>query len=75
MGQAAFWGMALIANNSIVFTLAIFSQLCNILFIQYVERQVVASMFRKKKKKKLTSIYVVLICESCTVIKFVKKQV
>ncbi|CEG82867.1 Putative Phosphatidylethanolamine N-methyltransferase Short=PEAMT [Rhizopus microsporus] len=37
MGQAAFWGMALIANNSVVFTLAIFSQLCNILFIQYVE--------------------------------------
>ncbi|KAG1463317.1 hypothetical protein G6F55_002468 [Rhizopus delemar] len=37
IGQAAFWGMTLIANNGTIFGLAIFSQVCNILFIHYVE--------------------------------------
>ncbi|CEP14983.1 hypothetical protein [Parasitella parasitica] len=37
MGHAAFWGMTLIANNGTIFTLALFSQICNVLFLQYVE--------------------------------------
>ncbi|KAI8980834.1 phospholipid methyltransferase-domain-containing protein [Pilobolus umbonatus] len=37
MGHAAFWGMTLIANNGFIFGLALFSQICNILFIHYVE--------------------------------------
>lgn len=37
MGHAAFWGMTLIANNGTIFALALFSQICNVLFLQYVE--------------------------------------
>jgi phosphatidylethanolamine N-methyltransferase len=38
MGHAAFWGMALIANSPTIFILALFSQTCNFLFLNYVER-------------------------------------
>jgi hypothetical protein len=31
MGHAAFWGMTLIANNGVIFVLALFSQICNFL--------------------------------------------
>ncbi|KAI8085944.1 phospholipid methyltransferase-domain-containing protein [Gilbertella persicaria] len=37
MGHAAFWGMTLIANNGFIFGLALFSQICNFLFLHYVE--------------------------------------
>ncbi|OBZ84963.1 Phosphatidylethanolamine N-methyltransferase [Choanephora cucurbitarum] len=37
MGHAAFWGMTLIANNGFIFALALFSQICNFLFLHYVE--------------------------------------
>jgi phosphatidylethanolamine N-methyltransferase len=37
MGHAAFWGMTLIANNWVIYGLALFSQLSNVLFLHYVE--------------------------------------
>ncbi|KAI8097432.1 phospholipid methyltransferase-domain-containing protein [Halteromyces radiatus] len=37
MGHAAFWGMTLITNNWIIYGLALFSQLSNVLFLHYVE--------------------------------------
>ncbi|KAI8332212.1 phospholipid methyltransferase-domain-containing protein [Chlamydoabsidia padenii] len=37
MGHAAFWGMTLIANNWVIYGLALFSQLANVLFLHYVE--------------------------------------
>ena len=38
MGSAAFWGMSLINNSSIGFSLALLAQVCNLLFIQFVEK-------------------------------------
>ncbi|KAL1922139.1 uncharacterized protein VTP21DRAFT_10781 [Calcarisporiella thermophila] len=37
MGHAAFWGMTLIANHPVIFGLALFSQVSNFLFLNYVE--------------------------------------
>ncbi|KAG2173606.1 hypothetical protein INT43_005024 [Umbelopsis isabellina] len=37
MGHAAFWGMTLMANSWIIFILALFSQISNFLFLNYVE--------------------------------------
>jgi len=38
MGSAAFWGMSLISYSSIGFSLALLAQVCNLLFIQFVEK-------------------------------------
>jgi phosphatidylethanolamine N-methyltransferase len=38
MGHAAFWGFSLITNNHYIFGLALFSQIANSLFLQFVER-------------------------------------
>ena len=38
MGSAAFWGMALISYSPVAFLLALLAQICNLLFIQIVER-------------------------------------
>jgi len=38
MGSAAFWGMSLISNSAVGFSLALLAQVCNLLFIQIVER-------------------------------------
>ncbi|EPB87815.1 hypothetical protein HMPREF1544_05344 [Mucor circinelloides 1006PhL] len=52
MGHAAFWGMTLIANNGTIFALALFSQICNVLFLQYVEdphmRKLYGNQIRKE---------------------------
>ncbi|CAO3596175.1 unnamed protein product [Absidia cylindrospora] len=37
MGHAAFWGMTLIANHWVIYGLALFSQLSNVLFLHHVE--------------------------------------
>ena len=38
MGSAAFWGMSLISYSPVSFSLALLAQVCNLLFIQFVER-------------------------------------
>ena len=38
MGSAAFWGMSLISSSSVGFSLALLAQVCNLLFIQLVEK-------------------------------------
>lgn len=38
MGSAAFWGMSLISSSSVAFSLALLAQVCNLLFIQVVEK-------------------------------------
>lgn len=38
MGHAAFWGFSLITYNHYTFGLALFSQIANVLFLQFVER-------------------------------------
>lgn len=38
MGHAAFWGFSLITNHHIIFALALFSQIANSLFLEFVER-------------------------------------
>jgi phosphatidylethanolamine N-methyltransferase len=38
MGHAAFWGLSLIANHPIIFGIALFSQVSNVLFLQFVEK-------------------------------------
>ncbi|KAI9596887.1 phospholipid methyltransferase-domain-containing protein [Syncephalis fuscata] len=37
MGHAAFWGLALVANHWSIYTLVLFSQVSNFLFLHYVE--------------------------------------
>jgi phosphatidylethanolamine N-methyltransferase len=37
MGQAAFWGLVLISNSWIIFGLALFSQVSNFMFLNYIE--------------------------------------
>ncbi|KAI8071672.1 phospholipid methyltransferase-domain-containing protein [Gongronella butleri] len=37
IGNSGFWGMTLMTNHWMIYVLALFSQLCNILFLQYVE--------------------------------------
>jgi phosphatidylethanolamine N-methyltransferase len=38
MGSAAFWGMSLISCSTVGFSLALLAQVCNLLFIQVVEK-------------------------------------
>jgi phosphatidylethanolamine N-methyltransferase len=38
MGSAAFWGMSLITSSTVAFSLALLAQVCNLLFIQLVEK-------------------------------------
>ena len=40
MGSAAFWGMSLISYSAVAFSLALLAQVCNLLFIQLVEKYV-----------------------------------
>ncbi|KAG1474918.1 hypothetical protein G6F56_000049 [Rhizopus delemar] len=51
IGQAAFWGMTLIANNGTIFGLAIFSHICNILFIHYVESPHMRKLYGNQIRK------------------------
>ena len=44
-GYAGFYGMCLITNSWNVFILAVFSHICHLLFIYYVERSPPPSYF------------------------------
>ncbi|KAG0003874.1 phosphatidylethanolamine N-methyltransferase [Modicella reniformis] len=51
LGHAAFWGMALICNNWSIFILAMFSQVANFLFLQYVESPHMRKIYGDKIRK------------------------
>ncbi|KAI8143674.1 phospholipid methyltransferase-domain-containing protein [Fennellomyces sp. T-0311] len=52
VGHAAFWGMTLMANSWAIYVLALFSQISNFLFLNYVEaphmRKLYGSQIRKE---------------------------
>ncbi|KAF9974907.1 phosphatidylethanolamine N-methyltransferase [Actinomortierella ambigua] len=51
MGHAAFWGMTLICNSWSIFILALFSQVSNFLFLQYVEGPHMRKIYGNKVRK------------------------
>ncbi|KAG0262475.1 phosphatidylethanolamine N-methyltransferase [Actinomortierella ambigua] len=51
MGHAAFWGMTLICNSWSIFILALFSQISNFLFLQYVEGPHMRKIYGNKVRK------------------------
>ncbi|KAI8978368.1 phospholipid methyltransferase-domain-containing protein [Pilobolus umbonatus] len=51
MGHAAFWGLSLITNSPYVFAVALFSQICNSLFLQFVERPHMEHLYGSKLRK------------------------
>ncbi|KAI9244726.1 phospholipid methyltransferase-domain-containing protein [Sporodiniella umbellata] len=51
IGQAAFWGMTLIANNGTIFLLTIFSHVCNMLFLHYVESPHMQKLYGNQIRK------------------------
>ncbi|RUP49410.1 phospholipid methyltransferase-domain-containing protein [Jimgerdemannia flammicorona] len=51
MGHAAVWGMTLIANSWIVFALALFSQISNFLFLNYVESPHMRTLYGDQVRK------------------------
>jgi Phospholipid methyltransferase len=65
MGSAAFWGMSLISYSFIGFSLALLAQVCNLLFIQFVEKYTPSGRI----------LIIDLIWKSCMGLKFDRKQV
>ncbi|KAF9134842.1 phosphatidylethanolamine N-methyltransferase [Linnemannia schmuckeri] len=51
MGHAAFWGMTLICNSWSIFILAMFSQVSNFLFLNYVESPHMRKIYGDKVRK------------------------
>ena len=51
MGHAAFWGMTLICNSWSIFILAMFSQVSNFLFLNYVESPHMRKIYGDKIRK------------------------
>jgi phosphatidylethanolamine N-methyltransferase len=51
IGQAAFWGITLIANSWLIFGLALFAQISNFLFLHYVESPHMRRLYGDKIRK------------------------
>ncbi|RIB28400.1 phospholipid methyltransferase-domain-containing protein [Gigaspora rosea] len=51
MGQAAFWGITLMANSWLIFGLALFAQISNLLFLRYVESPHMKKLYGDKIRK------------------------
>ncbi|KAI1293973.1 phosphatidylethanolamine N-methyltransferase, partial [Mortierella claussenii] len=51
MGHAAFWGMTLICNSWSIFILALFSQISNFLFLNFVESPHMRKIYGDKVRK------------------------
>ncbi|CAG8689792.1 368_t:CDS:2, partial [Cetraspora pellucida] len=51
MGQAAFWGITLMANSWFIFGLALFAQVSNLLFLRYVESPHMKKLYGDKIRK------------------------
>ncbi|CAG8496684.1 15591_t:CDS:10 [Funneliformis mosseae] len=51
MGHAAFWGITLIANSWLIFSLALFAQISNFLFLRYVESPHMQRLYGDKIRK------------------------
>ncbi|CAI2174676.1 3057_t:CDS:10, partial [Funneliformis geosporum] len=51
MGHAAYWGITLIANSWLIFSLALFAQISNFLFLRYVESPHMQRLYGDKIRK------------------------
>ncbi|KAG9305632.1 hypothetical protein G9A89_001693 [Geosiphon pyriformis] len=51
IGHAAFWGVTLMANSWVIFGLALFSQISNVLFLRYVESPHMKKLYGDKIRK------------------------
>ncbi|CAG8481815.1 5290_t:CDS:10 [Gigaspora margarita] len=51
MGQAAFWGITFMANSWLIFGLALFAQISNLLFLRYVESPHMKKLYGDKIRK------------------------
>ncbi|KAI8885804.1 hypothetical protein K501DRAFT_331665 [Backusella circina FSU 941] len=51
IGHAAFWGLSLIANHPIIFGIALFSQISNLLFLQFVEKPHMEKLYGDQIRK------------------------
>ncbi|OLL26888.1 Phosphatidylethanolamine N-methyltransferase [Neolecta irregularis DAH-3] len=51
LGSAAFWGCVVITNSRLIFAMALLSQICNIFFIQLVERPHMEKLYGDQVRK------------------------